>query len=335
MNTICCFGELLLRYSPDQENQWITSHRMPCYVGGAELNVANALANWNLPVKYVTALPDHFLSHSITKQLRENRIDVSAIEYCGERIGAYYLQQGADLKHAGVIYDRKHSSFSSLRVKQVNWDRIFDGVSWLHFSAISPALTLQTAEVCREALEIASAKNITISVDLNYRSKLWQYGKQPVDIMPELVQHCDVIMGNIWAVEKMLGITISRPVLKEKEDFLQEAERISLELMKHFPKCRLIANTFRFDLDKGLKYYAMLYENNASFVSREYGTETIIDRVGTGDCFMAGLIYGQTKGYPQQEIIDFAAAAAFDKFSIQGDATNSTVERIRKIHLKK
>ena len=159
--------------------KWITQSVMPVYIGGAELNTATALAKWNVPVTYFTALPDNYLSKEICDELRKRNINTDPINFSGNRIGSYYLPQGSDLKNAGVIYDRAHSSFSELQPGQIDWETVLNDISWFHFSAISPALNKNIAAVCKEAVEVASKKKITISVDLNYRSKLWQYGKKP------------------------------------------------------------------------------------------------------------------------------------------------------------
>ncbi|HYK55470.1 MAG TPA: sugar kinase, partial [Flavisolibacter sp.] len=201
MKRIFCFGELLLRLSPQLEGKWIKEHSMPVFIGGAELNAATALARWDVPVAYGTALPDNYLSKEIIAAVQQKNIDTRKIIFNGNRIGTYYLPQGADLKNAGVIYDRAHSSFWDLQPGQMNWEEVFTDVDWFHFSAISPALNANVAAVCKEAVEAARKKGITISVDLNYRAKLWQWGKQPLEVMPELVQNCDVIMGNLWAAE--------------------------------------------------------------------------------------------------------------------------------------
>ena len=203
METIFCFGELLLRFSPELGGKWLKQSRMPVYIGGAELNTATALAKWNVPVAYCTVLPDNYLSKEICDELSKRNINTDQVIFSGNRIGSYYLPQGSDLKNAGVIYDRAHSSFSELQPGQIDWDAVLNNVSWFHFSAISPALNQNIAAVCKEALEVASKKKITISVDLNYRSKLWQYGKKPKEIMQALVEHCDVIMGNIWSADDL------------------------------------------------------------------------------------------------------------------------------------
>jgi 2-dehydro-3-deoxygluconokinase len=333
MSRVLCFGELLLRLSPQLNGEWIRQHNLPVFIGGAELNAATALSRWGVPVNYCTALPDHYLSKEIVQSVGDKGIGTEKILFSGQRIGTYYLPQGADLKNAGVIYDRAYSSFWELKPGQVNWDEVLDGVNWFHFSAISPALNANVAEVCREGAEAASRKGITVSVDLNYRAKLWQYGQQPHKIMPALVNFCDVIMGNLWAAEKMLGIAVPAGLADEKDAYLQQAQRSSEAIMHAFPRCRQVANTFRFDAGAGVRYYATLYSEGQLFTSQEHHTDYIVDKVGSGDTFMAGLIYGNYNKLPAQELINFAAAAAFNKLFIKGDATTASVEEIRKGYL--
>lgn len=331
MGKILCFGEILLRLSPDTEGAWLTSNSMPVHIGGAELNVATALATWKLPSAYCTAFPDNYLAKQLTGYLEQKNIDTSAIQLCGNRIGLYYLPQGLDVKNAGVIYDRAASSFAELQTGTIDWDQVLDGVDWFHFSAIGPALSQSAADVCKEALRAARSKKITISLDLNYRAKLWQYGKKPSDIIPPLAQYCDLIMGNVWAAETMLGIPVN-PDLKSidsKEVYLQQARSTSEEITRLFPSCSSVANTFRFDHTGMIQYYTALYTGEQLYVSKEYSTASVIDKVGSGDCFMAGLIYGHVKGWDAQQVIEFATAAAFKKLFIKGDATTSSVEEIR------
>jgi 2-dehydro-3-deoxygluconokinase len=255
------------------------------------------------------------------------------ILYSGNRIGIYYLPQGADLKAAGAIYDRAYSSFYELQPGQIDWDTVFEGISWFHFSAINPALNANVTSICKEALAAAVKKGITISVDLNYRAKLWQWGKQPYEVMPELVEYCDVVMGNIWAAEKMLGISIPTTLSNNKEAYIEQSLRTSETLVRMFSSCQKVANTFRFDFIEGVKYYATLFEKDQLFIAPEQHTEFFIDKVGSGDTFMAGLIYGNFYQHAPQEIIDFAAAAAFNKLFIKGDSTTASVEEIKKSYL--
>jgi len=333
MKSILCFGELLLRMSPLPAAQWIHDANMPVYIGGAELNVANALACWQMPVKYCTALPDNALSEDICSVLSSKGVDVSPVHFSGKRIGIYYLTQGTDLKHAGVIYDRAHSSFSELQPGTIDWDKVLQNVGWFHFSAISPALNEHVAAVCKEAVEAASNKDITISVDLNHRAKLWKYGKQPIEVMPELADYCDIIMGNIWSADALLGITVDKNIhaKKSKEAYLQHATETAHNIMQQYPKCKWVAQTFRFDANNGIHYYTALNNKEEQFVSKEYCLETIKDKVGSGDCFMAGLIYGLHHQHAPQHIVDFAAAAAIGKMNETGDATKQTVADVEAI----
>lgn len=331
MKKTLCFGELLLRMSPVLQQHWLHHHFMPVYVGGAELNVAQALACWHQPVKYCTALPDNYLSHEIVDSLQENGIDTSSILYKGDRIGMYFIPQGSDLKGAGVIYDRAHSSFSMLQPGTIDWDAVLAGVDWLHFSAITPALNSHLVAVCKEALEVASAKHITISIDLNYRAKLWQWGAQPIQVMPELVAFCDVVMANIWSANSLLGIDVDEQIhdKKSKAAYTDHALQTGNEIRNRFPKCKTIANTFRFDEGKGIHYFATLQQEEKFTVSKEFRSSEIVDKAGSGDCFMAGLIYGLRCQLPLQDIVNFAAAAAVGKLHEKGDATKQSLETVK------
>lgn len=332
MKKVLCFGELLLRLSPELNGEWIRQSTMPVFVGGAELNVARALAQWQVPVTYCTALPDNYLTGEILSSLQQKGVDTENTILTGNRIGSYYLAQGADLKHSGVIYDRAFSSFWDLQPGELRWEEILNGVEWLHVSAITPALNANLAAICLEAVRTAHHMGLTVSIDLNYRSKLWQYGKLPLEVMPELVQYCQVIMGNIWAAEKMLGIPVDTMASPEKEDFIGQALKISEAICTRFSHCRQVANTFRFDLNNGVDYFATLFAENRILASQCYHSTQIIDKVGTGDAFMAGLIYGNYQSFPLQEVIDFATAAAYNKLFVKGDASTASVEEIKKIY---
>ena len=272
-------------------------------------------------------MPDHYLSHEMIEELQSKKIDTSAILLSGQRIGAYYLPQGADLKNAGVIYDRAHSSFAGLQPGMIDWDKALNGCSWFHFSAISPALNENAALVCKEALKVASARGLTISVDLNYRAKLWQYGKTPPDIMPELVQYCHVIMGNLWSVESLLNLKspIESSAGRSSAELEEATGKSMLLLHQHFPKATCFAYTFR--LDKN--YWGVLQHGPEMSVSKHFRIDSVIDKVGSGDCFMAGLIYGLYHGHSTKDIINYAAAAAFGKLQELGDATRQTVAQVK------
>ena len=294
MKKVLCFGELLLRLPPANGGEWLHSNQMPVFIGGAELNVATALANWQIPVKYCTALPDNIISKDITTYLQQKNIDTSPVIYAGERIGLYYLQEGADMKSAGNVFDRKYSSFSTLATGVVDWDVILDQVSWFHFTAIAPAVSASAAALCEEALKAAQQRNIPISIDLNHRTLLWQYGQPAIEVMPNLAKYCTVIMGNIWSANSLLGIAMEENLLKEKtmSAYCAHATFTARLIFERFPQCKQVANTFRFDGNADdIEYYATLDEQAFQAVSPIFKTDTIVEKVGSGDCFMAGVIY--------------------------------------------
>jgi len=321
---IVSFGELLLRFSPELGGGWLRQNAMPVFVGGAELNVATALANWGVPVRYSSVAPPNALADELVAYMAEKGIDTAGIYRSGSRIGSYYLPQGTDLKNAGVIYDRAFSAFSELAPGKVDWKQALEGATWLHLSAISPALNQAVADACLELVKVASDRGLYISMDLNYRAKLWQYGRKPVEIMPALVEHCDLVMGNIWAADWLLGIPLNQTLIDADtpETYAEHASDTAALIRQRFPRCKVVANTFRFDYaQSGIRYYATVHADGQDCVSPEFLTESVVDKVGSGDCFMAGLIYGLYHQHAPQEVVDFAAAAAFGKLQEYGDAT--------------
>ena len=222
----------------------------------------------------------------------------------------------------------------NLKTGIIDWDKVFGDVSWFNFSAISPALNQNVADVCLEAVKAASAKGITVSVDLNYRSRLWKFGKEPIEIMPQIVEHCDVVMGNIWSANTLLGTAIDKHIhdKKSRTAYLYHATETSKEIISKFPKCKTVANTFRFDSNTDeILYYTSLHHNEQSYHSNEFTCKGVVDRSGSGDCFMAGLIYGLYNNNEPQDIINYATAAAFGKLQEQGDSTSQDVLTVNKM----
>lgn len=330
MSKVCCFGEPLLRLSPALGREWIRTASLPVFVGGAELNVARALALWDIPVSYCSVLPDHYLSAEIIEFLGSEGIDTSAILKSGPRIGIYYLPQGADMQHRGVIYDRANSSFAGLQAGMLDWEQILKNVSWFHFSAICPALAAGVADTCEEALLACRKKGILVSLDLNYRARLWKYGESPVEVMKRLAPYAHLMMGNIWSASDLLGIPVDPGIheKKSKQAYLLHGRETALKIIERYPSCQTVASTFRFDEPAGLRYYACLDTRESQWFSREWEGIKVVDRVGSGDCFMAGLIYGHFWKKNPAEALAFAAAAAVDKLQEQGDATTHRVEYI-------
>ncbi len=329
---ICAFGEVLLRYSPTPNGEWIRQGKLPVFVGGAELNVATALARWGQSAAYCTALPENHIADDIIDEIERRGVDSTPILRSGERIGCYYLSQGGDLKQGGVHYVREYSAFSELDANQVDWQPILEHTKWLHLSAISPALNAGVTRACKELVMAASEKGITISMDLNHRAQLWNYGAKPTEVMSELVEHCDIVMGNIWSANALLGIPLDADIHAKgkRSDYAEHARATAAALRNRFPRCQVVANTFRFDVPPtGLRYFATLDTDGKQYVSPEWQTPTVVDKIGSGDCFMAGLIYGLHNQHSPQEVIDFAAAAAFGKLQEKGDATQQTIDDIQ------
>jgi 2-dehydro-3-deoxygluconokinase len=326
---VISFGEILLRLSPE-----FGQHNAAIYVGGAEANVAAALANWGTPVSYISRVPDNDIALQVLQQLEQLGVETDRVLKGGDRIGIYYLEQGKDLKNAGVVYDRKYSSFSLLKPGTIDWDSLLGDAEWFHWSALTPALNEDAADICKEVLEAATRKGMTISTDLNYRSKLWQYGKQPFAVMPELVEYCDVIMGNIWAAHQMLGTTLNTVALEAgtKQIYLVEATQVAQEIREKYPRCKKVAFTFRFsNAPTHNLYYASWHDARGVVVSKQYETNDVVDRVGSGDSFMAGLIHAQLEGMDAQQTISFAAAAAWSKLFLKGDFNLTSKANIQKL----
>ena len=317
---VCCFGEFLFRMSPSSDS--FNNHSMPFFIGGAELNVANALAKWELPVKYVTSLPKNSLSDFSVQAISQLGIDISSISFHGNKIGIYYLPVGSELKNAGVVYDRADSSFSELKPGQLDWNAILKDSDWFHFSAISPALNKNLADVCLEGINAAKKMGLQVSVDLNYRSKLWQYGIEPPTIMNALLENCDVIMGNIWSVESLLGIPSGIESSQGKTDaaLLSAAQESIKQLKKLYPAATTIAYTFRLDN----RYWSVLNQHNQEYTSKQYPIDKVVDKVGTGDCFMAGIIFGLCSQLEPTTMIEFSTVAAVGKHAEAGDHTSQS-----------
>jgi len=333
MQQILCFGELLLRLSP--ENGWPGRGGMFSYVGGAELNVAMALAGWQMPAALGTALPDNPVSQMLREYLDAAHVGTDKILSKEGRIGTYYLTPGADLKSAGVVYDRANSSFALLTSRDIDFDSYLNNIRHLHLTAISPAVSASAASLCLDLVKAAAQRQIPVSLDLNYRSKLWKYGKEPIDVMPEIARYASFIMGNIWAAGQMLGVQPA-PMADQTMDpqrlaaFARDsAERTAAA----FPDCKKIGYTFRFNApgeDAAVRYFGTLYQDKTLYCSAQKDYSGITDRAGSGDCYMAGLLYGQYSGLSGQDTVDFATAAATGKFYENGDHTRQSIQMIEK-----
>ncbi len=318
--SIITFGEILLRLSPPNHSKLYKSRTFEAHYGGAEANVAASLALFGCDVKYVTSVPDNELGDSALSEIRSYGVEPIAVKQ-GKRLGVYYFEQGASERPGKVLYDRDVSSFANLKKGMIDWEVIFKDAYWFHWSGITPSLTEDLAILSKEALEAASKLGLTISADLNYRPTLWNYGKKASEIMPDLVQYCDVLLGGSDDSEKCLNIKI-----EESESI----DSVFSKWKKQFPKLKTIVSTMRYDANASSNTIgAVLWNDGKLLKSKEYKISHIVDRIGAGDAFMAGLIYGLVT-WPQsyQETLEYAVAASCLKHSIPGDINLSSVNDI-------
>lgn len=321
MSRIATFGEILLRLSPPSHLRLTQATSFDLYYGCAEANVAASLAKFGFPVKFITAVPPNELGESSLSMLRSFGVEPIA-KIQGKRLGIYYFEQGASERPGKVVYDREDSSFSMLRKGMIDWETIFEDVDWFHWSGITPSLSLELAELCEEALEVASRKGLTISADMNYRPTLWNYGKKANEVMPNLIQYCDLLLGGIHESEIVLGIEVNHQDIEEE---------IFQKWMKAFPKLKTIVTTKRLHANASSNGVSAEFYNGKDLLkSKEYNVSHIIDRIGAGDAFMAGIIYGMIT-WPEnhQKALEFAVAATCLKHSISGDINLSTVHEVK------
>lgn len=330
MPHVLSFGEILIRQQSVGDSFFGSQQNLlRIYPGGSEANVATSLALMGTPVQYASAFPENKLSSEILALLEEKGVDCQKCLHIGDRLGAYLLLSANGLSKGEVIYDRKYSSFSQLKAEDIDFDCLFADVDWLHWTALTPALNQEMADLTKRLLEEAKARNIYISVDLNYRNRLWQYGKEPLEIMPPLLDYCHVIMGNIWAAHTMLGIALPDQLDRNSDiqEMIAAANVSAAALFSKYPQLEHVANTFRFmDNPKHNLFFGTYHNWQEHTVSRVFETYDIIDRIGSGDAFMAGLIHALRQTKEPQRIIDIATGAGYQKLFVEGDFGNGKFE---------
>lgn len=330
---VLTFGEIMLRLSPPNFQRISQARNFDVVYGGAEANVAVSLANFGIPVDYVTRLPNNEIGRTCIQYLKQFGVNTHKIIRGGERLGIYFLEVGSSVRPSKVIYDRAFSSFSTAKLIDFDWEMIFSDANWFHFTGITPAISQNLADICLEVVKIAKNKKLIISCDLNYRSNLWKYGKNPIDIMTELVSYCNVVIGNEEDTDKMLGIRapdidVASGVLDpEKYRFVVK------EMFKQYPNLEKIAITLRGSISASHNTWsAILYDGKELFIGPQYDIIPIVDRVGGGDSFAAGLIYGLLIYKDDlQKALNFAIAASCLKHTIMGDFNLISVEEVLKL----
>lgn len=335
MNKVVTFGEIMLRLSPQGFLRFSQANSFDVVYGGGESNVAVSLANYGIPVDFVTRLPKNDIGECALMEMRKRGVNTENIIFGGDRLGIYFLETGAVSRGSKVIYDRANSAISEIKPGMIDWNKVFEGANWFHWTGITPAISQSAADACLEAIKVASKLGITISTDLNYRAKLWKYGVEPEAIMTELTSYCDIILGNEEDAEKHFGIKPEGlDITTQGHDVKAEAFlSVCEQMMKKFPKAKKVITTLRGSISASHNTWAgVLYDGKKMYQSPQYQITDIVDRVGGGDSFMGGLIYGLIKNpTDDQKALDFAVAASCLKHTIKGDANLVTVAEVEKL----
>ena len=330
---VVTFGEIMLRLATPDYLRFGQSNQFIATFGGGEANVAVSLANYGIPVDFVTRLPKNDIAISCMMELRKFGVGVSNIIYGGDRLGIYFLETGAVSRGSKVIYDRSNSSVSQIKPGMIDWEKVFEGCSWFHWTGITPAISQGAADACLEAIGIANSKGITVSCDLNYRKNLWKYGKSAGEVMKALVEGTDVILGNEEDAEKVLRIKPEGIDVTSGHVDAAAYESVSRQIMTRFPRCKKVITTLRGSVNANHNSWSgVLWDGKTLFQAPEYQITHIVDRVGGGDSFMGGLIYGLlTWPGNDQKALDFAVAASCLKHTIYGDFNLVTVDEVIKL----
>lgn len=330
---VVTFGEIMLRLATPDNLRFSQSNTLNATFGGGEANVAVSLANYGVDVDFVTRLPKNDIAQACIMDLKRYGVGVNHIITGGERMGIYFLETGAVSRGSKVIYDRAHSSVSEIKPGMINWDKVLEGATWFHWTGITPAISQGAADVCLEGIKKANEKGITVSCDLNYRKNLWKYGKKAGEVMPELVAGTDVILGNEEDAAMVLDIHPEGIDVTSGHVEAAAYKSVSEQIMKAFPRCRMVITTLRGSISANHNSWAgVLWDGHILYESRQYQITHIVDRVGGGDSFMGGLIYGLLT-YPEniQKVLEFAVAASCLKHTIYGDFNQVTVDEVEKL----
>lgn len=332
---VITFGEIMLRLATPGYERFCQARTLAASFGGGEANVAVSLANYGVPVEFVSRLPENDIAEACLMELRRYGVGTTRVLRGGERLGIYFLETGAVARASKVVYDRAHSAIAEIQPGTVDWESIFADATWFHWTGITPALSRSAADVCLEALRAARAAGLTVSCDLNYRKNLWRYGQKASEVMPALVRECDVILGNEEDAEMIFGIKPEGfDVTATGGEVPASAfEPVCRGLFERFPAARKIIITLRGSINANHNTWGgLLHDGQRMYASRRYDITHIVDRVGGGDAFMGGLIYGlMTYAGDDRKALEFAVAASCLKHTIPGDFNLATVAEVEKL----
>ncbi len=325
----------MLRLATPDYLRFCQSNILTATFGGGEANVAVSLANYGLNTEFVTRLPENDIARACIMDLRKYGVGTEHILYGGERLGIYFLETGAVARASKVIYDRAHSSIADIRLGMIHWEEVLKDARWFHWTGITPALSQGAADVCLEAIQTANKLGVTVSCDLNYRKNLWKYGKTAAEVMPALVEGCDIILGNEEDAEKVFGIKPEGFDVANTQGEVDASkfQSVCTQLMERFPRAKKVIITLRGSINANHNTWSgVLYDGTNLYKAPVYNITHIVDRVGGGDSFMGGLIYGLLS-YPEDDrkALHFAVAASCLKHTIYGDFNQVTVEEVEKL----
>lgn len=323
---IITFGEILGRMSPPGNLRFSQATSLDVIYGGGEFNVAASLANYGIRAQFISAVPDNPIGDCVIQSVRSRNVGAKYILRQGKRLGLYFLEHGASGRNSTVVYDRENSSMSQVEPGQYDWDTIFDGATGFHWSGITPALSQTAADTCLEAVKAASERGLTISTDLNYRSKLWKYGKQPREVMPELLKYSNIILADVDTAMFMLGKAKINPDYSKDDEVKLQFDKI----MELLPNVHTIGMTFRNSVNAShQRIGGLLYKENRLYRARINEISPVVDRVGTGDAFMGGLLYGLIDYKDDlQKAVAFATSACVIKHTIFGDVNRASKKEV-------
>ena len=328
---VLTFGEIMLRLRAPGHERFFQSNMMEATFGGGEANVAVSLANYGMAAQYCTVLPDNAIGDECIKELRRFGVDVSKVQRGPGRMGIYFLENGANQLPSKVIYDRAYSAIALAKIGDINWDKVIEGVDWFHITGITPAISENAMELSLESVKVAKEKGVIVSCDLNYRKNLWKYGKKAAEVMRELAKYVDVAIANEEDVQKSLEITVDVDVESGELD-REKYRALGDKVLAAYPDMKMIAITLResHSADRN-GWAACLNDGEDFYVSKKYEICDIIDRVGGGDSFAGGLIYGLNAYEDKQQALEFAVAASCLKHSIIGDFNRMSVSDVEKL----
>jgi len=331
-NRVVTFGEIMMRLATPGHLRIAQARSFEVTYAGAECNVAVSLANYGIPADFVTRLPDNDLGHACLRFVRETGVGTDKIAWGGKRLGIYFLESGSGPRGSKIIYDRADSAIAAIEPGMIDWNQVLSDATWFHWTGITPSLSAGAAAVTLEAVQAAKRLGLTVSCDLNYRAKLWKWGKTAAEVMPELVTYADLMVANEEDADKVFGIkapdtdVTSGKVEADKYAFVCE------ELAKRFPNVKRIAVTLRGSISASHNTWTgMLWAGGQLYTTTTYDIIPIVDRVGGGDAFNGGLIYKLITGADNQSALDFATAASCLKHTILGDFNYVTADEVEKL----